>query len=432
MRPPLPTLVPTPRQSTAPSSSVPAFFGVAVESAGRPSQTQGHPATGRFVGSDQMARPVGNAPLVFEASHRLDKSGGILDLAVPIVWQPNDNPSHYEVAGLYGDLKITPAGDWIYELRNDDPFVDSLNDGDVVGEVFFIRLRDAAGGFHWPAWQELEILIYGTSDASPIAADAVAQQTNNAPIDAAPGAVPSSHPNANPNAAPSIAAQPVFDIVGPGDYAAHDRPVIIVGSHHADAPTVTSPAGSIVHLKRGGHQISAETITLNDGVDHVIYLLAPGLVFGTWRPDGGYQIIRNFDLGVDKLWFLAAPGQGGPPASIAFKNHRFEGTIIFETFDSDADQDPRTTDHDALRAVSISAAPHALLRLVLHKLTVEFDQLDDQRAAFQIISNQPATGVTPFDAVAELFGDSLGYIDDWHDIPISGTLPDAASLPSIV
>lgn len=132
------------------------------------------------------------------------------------------------------------------------------------------------------------------------------------------------------------------------------------------------------------------------------------------------------------MWFLAAPGQGGPPASIAFKNHRFEGTIIFETFDSDADQDPRTTDHDALRAVSIGAAPHALLRLVLHKLTVEFDQLDDRRAAFQIISNQPATGVTPFNAVAELFGDSLGYIDDWHDIPVSGTLPDAASLPSIV
>ena len=128
-----------------------------------------------------MTPLVGDAPLVFEASHRLDKYGGILDLAVPIVWQPNDNLSHYVVAGLYGDLKITPAGDWIYELRNDDPFVDSLNDGDVVGEVFFIRLHDAAGAFNWPAWQELEILIYGTTDESQIAADAVAEQTNNAP-----------------------------------------------------------------------------------------------------------------------------------------------------------------------------------------------------------------------------------------------------------
>ena len=82
--------------------------------------------------------------------------------------------------------------------------------------------------------------------------------------------------------------------------------------------------------------------------------------------------------------------------------------------------------------MSISAVPHALLRLVLHKLTVEFDQLDDQRAAFQIISNQPATGVTPFNAVAGLFADSLGYIDEWHDISISGALPDVASLPPIV
>ena len=356
-----------------------------------------------------MTPLVGDVPLVFEASHRLDKYGGILDLAVPIVWQPNDNLSHYVVAGLYGDLKITPAGAWIYELRNDDSFVDSLNDGDVVGEVFFIRLHDAAGVFNWSAWQELEILIYGTTDESQIAADAVAEQTNNAPpgvpagasAGAPAGAVPSANPNdapsTIPNAAPSIDTQSVFDIVGPGDYAAHQRPVFIVGSHHKDAPTVTSPEGGIVNLKRGGH-----------------------------------QIIRNFDLAIDKLWFLAVPNQGGPPASIAFKNQRFEGIITYETFDSDADQDPQTTDHDALRAVSISAAPHAFLHLVLHKLTVQFGQLDDQRAAFQIISNQPETGVTPFNAVAGLFADSLGYIDDWHDIAISGALPDAASLPPIV
>ena len=41
--------------------------------------------------------------------------------------------------------------------------------------------------------------------------------------------------------------------------------------------------GGIVHLKRGGHQIRAETIMLNDGIDHVIYLLAPGLAFGIWQ-----------------------------------------------------------------------------------------------------------------------------------------------------
>jgi hypothetical protein len=116
----------------------------------------------------------------------------------------------------------------------------------------------------------------------------------------------------------------------------------------------------------------------------------------------------------------------------AFKNQRFEGTIIYEASDSDADQDPQTTDHDALGEVSISAAPDAFLHLVLHKLTVQFDQLDDQRAAFQIVSSQPETGVTPFNAVAGLFADSLGYIDDWHDIAISGALPDAASLPPIV
>ena len=170
---------------------------------------------------------------------------------------------------------------------------------------------------------------------------------------------------------------------------------------------------------------------LNDGIDHVIYLLAPGLVFGSWRPDGGHQLIRNFDLGVDKLWFVAA-SPADTRNSAALKTHRFDGTVTYETFDSDADQDPLTTDHDAVWAVSISGAPHQLLRLVLHKLTIEFDQLDDQLAAFQIISSQPATGVMPFDTVANLFGDSLGYIDDWHDITTSSLLPDAASLPSIV
>jgi adenosyl cobinamide kinase/adenosyl cobinamide phosphate guanylyltransferase len=189
--------------------------------------------------------------------------------------------------------------------------------------------------------------------------------------------------------------------------------------------------GGIVHLKRGGHQIRAETIMLNDGIDHVIYLLAPGLAFGSWRPDGGHQLISNFDLGVDKLWFVAA-SPADTRNSATLKTHRFDGTVTYETFDSDADQDPLTTDHDAVWAVSISAAPHQLLRLVLHKFTIEFDQLDDQRAAFQIISNQPATGVMPFDTVANLFRDSLGYIDDWHDITTSSLLPDAASLPSIV
>ena len=71
----------------------------------------------------------------------------------------------------------------------------------------------------------------------------------------------------------------------------------------------------------------------------------------------------------------------------ALKTHRFDGTVTYETFHSDADQDTLTTDHDAVRAVSISAAPRASLSLVLHKLTIEFDQLDDQRAAFHIISN---------------------------------------------
>ena len=73
--------------------------------------------------------------------------------------------------------------------------------------------------------------------------------------------------------------------------------------------------GGIVHLKRGGHQIWAETIMLNDGIDHVIYLLAPGLAFGSWRPDGGHQLIRNFDLGSIKydLWRQAWLIRGSAP-----------------------------------------------------------------------------------------------------------------------
>ena len=73
-----------------------------------------------------------------------------------------------------------------------------------------------------------------------------------------------------------------------------------------------------------------------------------------------------------------------------------------------------------------------LSEMTLHKLTIEIGPLDDQRTAFQIISDQPAKGTNPFDAVARIFGDSLGYIDDWHDIDIEATLPDAALLPSII
>ena len=164
----------------------------------------------------------------------------------------------------------------------------------------------------------------------------------------------------------------------------------------------------------------------------MIYLLTSGANFGTWRPDGGYQVIRDFDLGVDKLWFIAAEAVAGPFASASFEHHGLDGQIVYHTFDSDADNDPLTTDHDAVRAVSISAAPHPQLNFVLHELTIEIGPLDDQRSAFQIISNQPATGTQPFDAVAEIFEDSLGYIDDWHDIDIEATLPDAALLPSII
>ena len=73
--------------------------------------------------------------------------------------------------------------------------------------------------------------------------------------------------------------------------------------------------GSIVHLKRGGHQIRAETIMLNDGIDHVIYLLAPGLAFGSWRPDGGHQLISNSTLGLTNygLWRQAQLIRGTAP-----------------------------------------------------------------------------------------------------------------------
>ena len=392
----------------------PYFFGVAIEAGGRQNQIPGHTADGQFIVPDPTDVDQAEKPaFVFEASHRLDKHGGVLDKTVPIIWQPNEFAAEYEISGYYGDLKINPDGNWVYELREDDPRVDNLNAGDVVTEVFVIRLRDAVEDTGWPGSQELHILIFGVTDETGA--------TTNRNDDPAP------HGHSAPQTDRSD-----FDIVQPGNHSAHDRPVIVDGSRQLDSPTIVSPFGSIVSLKRGGNQITAEQITLNDGGDHVIYLLTSGANFGTWRPDGGYQVIRDFDLGVDKLWFIAAEAVAGPFASASFEHHGLDGQIVFHTFDSDADNDPLTTDHDAVRAVSISAAPHPQLNFVLHKLTIEFGPLDDQRSAFQIISNQPTTGTQPFDAVAEIFGDSLGYIDDWHDIDIEATLPDAALLPSII
>ena len=210
----------------------PYFFGVAIEAGGRQNQIPGHTADGQFIVPDPTVIDPDRKPsFVFEASHRLDKHGGVLDKTVPIIWQPNQFAAEYEISGYYGDLKINPDGNWVFELREDDPRVDNLNDGDVVTEVFVIRLRDAEDDTGWPGSKELHILIFGITDETGA--------TTNRNDD------PASRGNSAPQTDRSD-----FDIVQPGNHSAHDRLVIVDGSRQLDSPTIVSPFGSIVSLKR--------------------------------------------------------------------------------------------------------------------------------------------------------------------------------------
>lgn len=374
----------------------------------------GHAAMGQFIVFDQtvLQRPA-KPTFTFEVSHRLNKFGGVLDPAEAVLWQPNPFPSDYDVAGRYGDLKITPEGQWVYELHDDDPIVDKLEDGEWVVEVFFIRMT--GDNALWLEKRELHILVQGVTDA-------VREDSSPADDDAT-----------GQTGRPPLPQRGDFDIVAVGDHSDHSRPVIVVGTRQKDAPTTTAPAGSIVTLKMGGHLFGAEEVRLNDGVDQVIYMLAQGARFGSWQPAGGHQRVENFDIGVDKLWFISAPNLPWESTIEALQTLALEGRITYETFDSDADNNPETTADDAVRAAHISASAHPLLHFVLHRLTLQFGHLDDQRAAFEILNSK----ANPYEAgslgaFSEILGDSLGYIEGWDDIPTSLALPGADVLPAII
>lgn len=71
--------------------------------------------------------------------------------------------------------------------------------------------------------------------------------------------------------------------------------------------------------------------------------------------------------------------------------------------------------------------------MIAFQLDLRFDQPDDQRRAFDIVSgkrNDYEKG--RIETFAEIMGSSLGFIDDWSDLGLDEMLPDSSQLPTIL
>ncbi|MDB9528038.1 Ig-like domain-containing protein, partial [Oscillatoria sp. CS-180] len=83
------------------------------------------------------------------------------------------NPT-VDVAGDYGTLDWNADGSYTYVLKNSDPTVQALDDGETLTEVFTYTVEDGEGGVDTAT---LTVTINGTNDA-PVAGTAIANQNN--------------------------------------------------------------------------------------------------------------------------------------------------------------------------------------------------------------------------------------------------------------
>jgi hypothetical protein len=236
-------------------------------------------------------------------------------------------------------------------------------------------------------------------------------------------------PDDSPNIQPAVQGR--YDIAAPGDWSAHDKGVAIIGGVSWD-PASTAPAhGSIVHLSTGGSERKPQEVQLGAGVDHVIYGIGFGARPDGWQPFDGIQIVENFDIGVDKLWFShGQPDQGWRHDLRGLETRVHEGTIAYVT----ADASPENGDaHDSVLAVVITGPRLSGVSVVAHKIELRFHQPDDQRRAFEILSQKSSDFVQGrIETFAQIMGDSLGFITSWDDLGLGDQLPATDQLPEII
>ncbi len=222
-----------------------------------------------------------------------------------------------------------------------------------------------------------------------------------------------------------------YDIFGAGDWSDHGKGVAIVGSPRGDGASIVSPHGSVIYLGTGGSVRNPQIVKLGGGIDHVIYRIGPGQRLDSWQARDGVQQIRKFDIGVDKLWFAKAREAPGWTQSLEeLKTRVVEGKITYETADI---TDDNNDDHNAVVAVKISISALTFTNVIAFQLDLRFDQPDDQRRAFDIVSgkrNDYEKGC--IETFAEIMGSSLGFIDDRSDLGLDEMLPDSSQLPTIL
>lgn len=68
-----------------------------------------------------------------------------------------------DVLGSYGVFNLNSDGSYSYELDNDNPFVQALNDGDILTETFSVLVYDENGGYSTSA---VTVTINGTDESS--------------------------------------------------------------------------------------------------------------------------------------------------------------------------------------------------------------------------------------------------------------------------
>ncbi|MDB9526378.1 Ig-like domain-containing protein, partial [Oscillatoria sp. CS-180] len=91
------------------------------------------------------------------------------------------NPT-VDIPGDYGTLDWNADGSYTYVLKNSDPTIQALDDGETLTEVFTYKVDDGEGG---PDTATLTVTINGSND-TPVAGTAIANQNNPDDTDITP------------------------------------------------------------------------------------------------------------------------------------------------------------------------------------------------------------------------------------------------------
>ena len=84
-------------------------------------------------------------------------------------------------------------------------------------------------------------------------------------------------------------------------------------------------------------------------------------------------------------------------------------------------------------SVRVSSAATVFGGMSFYQLEISFSQPDDQREAFIVLNSQPRTyDLGTIKIFGAIMGDSLGFINEWSDLGLDGSMPDVDLLPQIL